>query len=167
MTDDVGTTGGTQRAETARDPDLPRTDDTVKGAQEQDDGSKATAGVQLPGGAKAEVSTDGDQATGTVTIPFGGGPQRTVDTTPSPTIADPPVDPSACVGADGQTYPNGWEIFQDNVAIERCVNGIWVPVVPPAPPDQPGDYETPTDPTTAVAWNDPGDGSSDPGDYSS
>jgi hypothetical protein len=175
MSDDNLVTGGTQRSDTAQDPDLARTDDPIRGAQERDDGSKATAGVRLPGGAKAEVSTDGDQHSGTLTIPFGGGAQKPVDTTPSPSNPDAPPDPGACAGADGRSYPNGWEIFRDNVAIERCVNGVWVPVVPPAPPEQPGDYESPADPTVAVASNDPsgwgsqdtstGD-SSDTGDYS-
>ena len=176
MTDEDALTGGTQRSDTARDADLPRTDDPIRGAQEQDDSSKATAGVQLPGGAKAEVSTDGDQHSATVTVPFGEGAQKPVDTTPSPVNADAPPDPSACVGSDGQSYPNGWETFRDNVPFERCVNGVWVPVVPPAPPEHPGDYEPAADPTIAVASNDPSGwdpqdpsatGSSDPGEYSS
>jgi len=175
VTDDNTVSGGTQRSDTARDPDLPRTDDPNRAAQEQDDSTKATAGVPLPGGGKAEVSSDGDQHSATVTIPFGDGAQKPVDTTPSASNADAPPDPGACMGADGQSYPNGWEIFQDNVAIERCVNGVWVPVVPPAPPEQPGDYESP-DPVTAVASNDPSGwdsqdpsaaGMSDPGDYTS
>src|SRR5256885_10430 len=69
--DDYDTTGGTQRDDTARDPDLPRTDDPIRDAQQQDDSTKATAGVHLPGGTKLEGSTDGDQWSGTLTIPFG------------------------------------------------------------------------------------------------
>jgi hypothetical protein len=176
MTDDSSVTGGTQRSDTGRDPDLPRTDDPLRGAQEQDDSSKATAGVQLPGGTKVEASTDGDQHSATLTIPFGGEAPKPVDTSPSSVNPDAPPDPGACVGTDGQSYPNGWEIFRNNVAIERCVNGVWVPVVPPASPEQPGDYESPVNPTTGVASNDasawdPQDpstgGSSDSGDYSS
>jgi len=176
MVDDSAVTGGTQRSDTARDPDLPRTDDPNRSAQEQDDSTKATAGVPLPGGAKAEVSTDGDQHSATVTIPFGEGAQKPLDTTPTPFNADAPADAGECMGSDGRPYPNGWVIFQDNVEIERCVNGVWVPAAPPAAAGPgPADYDPPADPSVAVASNDawgsgttdsPSDGWSDPGDAS-
>src|SRR4029079_2747712 len=102
------------RDDTARDPDLPRNDDPIKGAQEQDDSSKATAGVTWGGGTKLEASTDGDQWSGNLTVPFGGGATKPIDTTPSAVNPDAPPDAGSCVGDDGQTYPNGWVLFRDN-----------------------------------------------------
>ncbi|HYC07905.1 MAG TPA: hypothetical protein VEG29_08265 [Candidatus Binatia bacterium] len=164
-------TGGTQPGDTARDPNLNRpADDTVRGAQEQDDSTKATAGVKFPGGTKVEVTTDGTQSGGIqFTIPLDPSPSKPVDTTPSAVNPDAPAPAGECTGADGQTYPDGWTIFKDMVPISKCVNGTWVPVTPDpvAPPlemSPPGDYPSP-DPnaTTMVASNDPyGSSSSDP-----
>jgi hypothetical protein len=161
MVDDVTPTGGTQRSDTARDPDLPRTDDPVRQAQEQDDSTKATAGVKLPGGTKIEATSDGTQAGGQITIPLDPNPPKPPDTSPRTVNPDAPPDPGSCVGEDGGTYPNGWEIFKDNVAVSKCVNGQWMPVVPAAPPEQPGDYPQP-DPNVAVASSDPWGAPADP-----
>ena len=147
--DDFDVSGGTQRDDTARDPDLPRNDDPIRGAQEQDDSSKATGGVTLPGGAKLEGSTDGDQWSGTLTIPFGGGPAKPIDTTPSPVNPDAPADPGSCIGDDGQSYPNGWVQFRDNQPVATCMNGIWVPAAAADAP-QPGDYPMPSGVDTAT-----------------
>jgi len=165
MPDDPTLTGGTQPGDTARDPNLPRpADDTVRGAQEQDDSTKATAGVQFPGGTKVEVSTDGDQSGVQVTIPFGSGSTKPVDTTPSVVNPDAPADTGSCVGEDGKTYPSGWVYIKDMVEIATCVNGFWIPKEPPAPPPDYNDLPA-GDPTTMVASNDPyGSPGSDPYD---
>ncbi|MCI4353963.1 MAG: hypothetical protein L3K06_01185 [Thermoplasmata archaeon] len=152
MVDDATPSGGTQRPDTARDPDLPRTDDPNRQAQEQDDSTKATAGVKFPGGTKIEATSDGTQSGGQVTIPLDPNPPKPVDTTPSVVNPDAPPEAGSCVGEDGGTYPNGWVIFKDNVAVSTCVNGLWMPAAPP--PSQPGDYPAP-DPNVAVASNDP------------
>jgi hypothetical protein len=118
--DDAGPSGGTELDSTARDPDLPRTDDPIRGAQEQDDSSKATAGVTWPGGTKLEGSTDGDQWSATLTVPFGGGGSKPVDTAPSATNPDAPADSGACTGDDGQSYPNGWVLFRTTRQWQRA-----------------------------------------------
>ena len=161
---DFELSGGTQPSDTARDPDLGGPDDPIRDAQEQDDSTKATAGVTLPGGAKVEVSTDGDEHGATLTIPFGQGAQKVVDTTPSVVNPDAPPDAGACIGEDGQSYPDGWVIYKDNVAVSRCVRGFWMPAEPDAA-SQPGDYPMPADSTDAGAavasdgWPDPSTGS--------
>ncbi len=173
---DPQVTWGTQRADSARDPNLPRTDDPVKGAQQQDDSTHATAGVQLPGGAKIEITSDGPsndlgtsppaagtapgstQLGGQVTIPFGSGATKRVDTSPTPYSPDPAApDPNECVDDDGRSYPDGWVVFHDNVPVKTCRRGIWMPADPPAPAQSgPGDYQTPAaDPTLIVAAADP------------
>ena len=146
MADDVDFSGGTQREGTAREPDLPRVDDSVRDAKEQDDSTKATAGVVLPGGTTLEAQSNADEWSGTVTIPFGGGASKPVDTTPSAVNPDAPADPGACVGADGQSYPNGWVLFENNQAVATCVNGFWMPSADAAPAAEPGDYPTPAEP---------------------
>ncbi len=52
-----------------------------------------------------------------MTIPLDPNPPKPVDTTPSAVNPDAPPDPGSCVGEDGGTYPNGWVIFKDNVAV--------------------------------------------------
>ena len=142
--DDPNLSGGTQRDDAQRDPDLPRADDPIRGAQEQDDSTKATAGVTWGGGTKLEASSDGDQWSGTLTVPFGGGASKPVDTTPSAVNPDAPADPGSCTGDDGQSYPNGWVLFRDNQAVATCMNGIWVSAAAPADAAQPGDYPVPS-----------------------
>jgi hypothetical protein len=166
MPDDPTLTGGTQPGDTARDPNLNRpADDTVRGAQEQDDSTKATAGVKFPGGTKIEVTTDGTQSGGIqFTIPLDPSPPKPVDTTPRAVNPDAPAPAGECTGDDGRTYPDGWVLIKDNVEIATCRSGIWVPIAPPMEMSPPGDYPTP-DPnaTTMVASNDPyGSSSGDP-----
>jgi len=174
VSDDVKVTSGTQRADAARDPSQPRTDDTVRNAQQQDDSTHATAGVQLPGGTKIEVTSDGPsndlgtsppaagtapgstQFGGQVTIPFGSGATKPVDTSPKAYNPDAPPDPNECVDDDGRTYPDGWVIFHDNQPVKTCMRGIWVAAEPAAPASPgPGDYQQAVDPTTAVSMADP------------
>jgi hypothetical protein len=172
--------GGTQRPDAARDPDLPRRDDTVRDAQQQDDSTKATAGVTLPGGTKIEATSEGpssDQrrpgdappagAPGTVqgglqvTIPFGGGADKPVDTSPRAVNPDAPANPGDCIGDDGRPYPEGWVLMDGMKEVARCVAGMWVPIAQSEPP-QPGDYQVPdtgSDQAVAVAQADPVDGS--------
>jgi hypothetical protein len=129
---DVTPTGGNQNSETVRDPKLPRTDDPVRQTEEQDDSTKATAGVKLPGGTKIEATSDGTQAGGQITIPLDPNPPKPPDTSPRTVNPDAPPDPGSCVGEDGGTYPNGWEIFKDNVAVSKCVNGQMTVIRSPA-----------------------------------
>jgi hypothetical protein len=162
MPDDPTLTGGTQPGDTARDPNLPRpADDTVRGAQEQDDSTKATAGVKFPGGTKIEATSDGTQAGGQITIPLDPNPPKPVDTTPRAVNPDAPADSGECMGEDGRPYPNGWVLFKDNVAVATCTNGIWVPSAPPAPPPDYNDLPA-GDPNTMVAASDPSGSPRDP-----
>jgi hypothetical protein len=183
--------GGSQPDDYDQDPDNPKQNPPWQQSDDEDDASKARAGVKLPDGTTIQGYWDGGtSADGTVypdgktdggvqggvivTIPFGGdsgshgnsGSDSGGHAAPEVTYA-PEYHPSGyCISDSGDQYRSGETATFGDGHRYWCSQGTWIPIPDPVD-EQPGDYSTPSDDATSSdAYAASADDGSDPSDDS-